>query len=543
MILATVQFGSIAPAINPLRLSEGAAQTAENCILTEGGLKPLKGTAAVAGVTLGRAVDGTIKTIYRYGQELDSETQSWLQSTKDVSFVRGMVNGDVNEITYMTGDGKPRIGDATLITSGDATRFPGAWYELGMPLPDAPDVLLGGTATDPGQTPEYVSYVTQWENSWGQAGPYSGPSAVVETRTGNTVTVTPDTIPVGYSGDITLVRIFRTVAGSYFLVGEVSPGATFVDDLSNVEAFELDLTLMLAPPQNMHSMVSLPNGSTAGLSGIDLWVSPPYRNYGYPTAYRTTVDSPGVGLGVVDQNIVVLTRADPYIVYGGDPSTLAPIRLDFPHSCVSRRSIVSGNGGVFYASPDGLCFVGPDSRAVLTEGRFNRETWNAAFKPESIHAYWHDSKYIAFYDTGSKQGCFILDTRSEGNPITTCSVYATAGYVDKRHDALFLVVGGVLHKWAAGSAMTLKYKGKRHELPYPMCFSVGQVNANAYPLTARFYADGSGTAFHTQTVTSSKAFRLPRGTRYTTVEVEVESANPIVSIYLATTAQELKGVT
>ena len=75
-----------------------------------------------------------------------------------------------------------------------------------------------------------------------------------------------------------------------------------------------------------------------------------------------------------------------------------------------------------------------------------------------------------------------------------------------------------------------------------MCFSVGQVNANAYPLTARFYADGSGTAFHTQTVTSSKAFRL-RGTRYTTVEVEVESANPVVSIYLATTAQELKGVT
>ena len=82
MILATVQFGSIAPAINPLRLSEGAAQTAENCILTEGGLKPLKGTAAVAGVTLGRAVDGTIKTIYRYGQGLDSETQSWLQSTR-----------------------------------------------------------------------------------------------------------------------------------------------------------------------------------------------------------------------------------------------------------------------------------------------------------------------------------------------------------------------------------------------------------------------------------------------------------------------------
>ena len=69
-----------------------------------------------------------------------------------------------------------------------------------------------------------------------------------------------------------------------------------------------------------------------------------------------------------------------------------------------------------------------------------------------FYAYWHDSKYIAFYDTGSsKQGCFIL-IPARGNLITTCSVYATAGYVDKRHDALFLVVGGVLHKWAAGSA-------------------------------------------------------------------------------------------
>ena len=71
----------------------------------------------------------------------------------------------------------------------------------------------------------------------GQAGPYPGPSAVVETRTGKyLVTVTPDTI-LSDTAETSLVRIFRTVAGSYFLVGEVSPGATFVDDLSNVEAF------------------------------------------------------------------------------------------------------------------------------------------------------------------------------------------------------------------------------------------------------------------------------------------------------------------
>ena len=139
-------------------------------------------------------------------------------------------------------------------------------------------------------------------------------------------------------------------------------------------------------------------------------------------------------------------------------------------------------------------------------------------------------------------GLLHPDTRPRATLITTCSVYATAGYVDKRHDALFLVVGGCCTSGCRIGA-DAQVQGKRHELPYPMCFSVGQVNANAYPLTARFYADGSGTAFHTQTVTSSKAFRLPRGTRYTTVESRSSRQTRLSLIYLATTAQELKGVT
>ena len=74
MILATVQFGSIAPAINPLRLSEGAAQTAENCILTEGGLQGSRhGSGRRGDAQAGRGWKRS-RPYTATGRKLDSET-------------------------------------------------------------------------------------------------------------------------------------------------------------------------------------------------------------------------------------------------------------------------------------------------------------------------------------------------------------------------------------------------------------------------------------------------------------------------------------
>ena len=133
----------------------------------------------------------------------------------------------------------------------------------------------------------------------------------------------------------------------------------------------LDLTLMLAPPQNMHSMVSLPNGSTAGLSGIDLWV-PAVSKLRIPDrlSHHRGFAGRRAWRGRPEHRLTAQTRTSSW----RRPFDARADPAGFPHSCVSRRSIVSGNGGVFYASPGRLVLVGPDSRAVLTEGRFNRET-------------------------------------------------------------------------------------------------------------------------------------------------------------------------
>lgn len=224
MRIAITQFGGVAPLIEPLNLSEFGAQTALNFRVDGGDLRPLIGPAPVAGVTLGRAADGVIRTIYRYRQDTASETVSWLQWTSDVSVQRGMIPGDTDERTFWTGDGIPKTGDASLIESGTATRLPGASHQLGLPVPPTPvAAVLGDIPLDsngaPSGTPTYHAYRVRFRNQWGDQGPASAPSNIVMVYPTQTVQLTIPTYSTTYNGQLVKTDIFRSVDGSYYWVG------------------------------------------------------------------------------------------------------------------------------------------------------------------------------------------------------------------------------------------------------------------------------------------------------------------------------------
>ena len=69
--------------------------------------------------------------------------------------------------------------------------------------------------------------------------------------------------------------------------------------------------------------------------------------------------------------------------------------------------------------------------------------------------------------------------------------------------------------------------------------SCAQLEAEAYPLTAKFYADN--VLVHTQTVTSRSPFRLPSlpGRDW---EIQLEGASEVFSLSVAQSMQELAGV-
>jgi hypothetical protein len=119
-------FGGEAPSISPRNLPAGAAQTNQNLLLSHAEFRPLSNDAAVASTASGT------KTLYRMARVTGGAFNSnpatgWITSTADRSYVKGQIDDELTERTYLTfddGSAKPRAIDVD-----------GADRVLGVPRP------------------------------------------------------------------------------------------------------------------------------------------------------------------------------------------------------------------------------------------------------------------------------------------------------------------------------------------------------------------------------------------------------------------------
>lgn len=133
MLLRNINFGGLAPRVNPTLLPHHRAQIASNCRLLSGKLEAwygLQSTYALVGAP-------PVKTIYKMADTY------WLESGSDVNFVKGPINADTTEVTLFTGTDRPRITDLTLANTGGAVPYPKDSLYLGLPVP----VVSGSIAT------------------------------------------------------------------------------------------------------------------------------------------------------------------------------------------------------------------------------------------------------------------------------------------------------------------------------------------------------------------------------------------------------------
>lgn len=402
-------------------------------------------------------------------------------------------------------------------------------------------ITATGTTEEPSPTESraYVyTYVNKESGFEFESGP-SAPSDIVDVHYEQDVYLSSfEGVPTGYS--VTHKRIYRTVNGVYLFVAELTIAETnFTDTLKNEELNEeLPTATWSPPPANLRGLINLPNGLMAGFVGRDVYFCDPYHPHAWPLNYVQTVDYPVVGLGRMDTTLAVLTTGTPYFIQGSTPDAMVVVKSDLEQSCASKRSIVSTNGVVIYASPDGLVMLTPGGSKLITETMFTRAQWQTYFKPESIHAYQHDLKYVAFYDNGTTSGGFIYDLTS--GQIILHDIYAEAGYNDLQRDHLFLAFSDrSVKKWLEGSAKSYTWRSKKFTLPQIGGFSCAQLEAEAYPMTMKFYIDG--TLFHTQTVTSRDPFRLPANMGRD-IELQVEGSAEVFSLAVAQSMQELTGV-
>lgn len=542
MLIKVDKFSGIAPKLNPSRLAVGMAQVATNVDLTSRTIKPHKVAAAVVtGLTAANP-----STIYRFGQDLVSDTQYWFRWTDDVDVVKGAIANDQTERTYFTHPTLgPRVTDNTKALTGGSGDYPFGSFKLGVPKPIITPVanLLASGAGSLETRMYCFTYVT----AYGEEGPPSEPSTGIDVpSSGSTVRLTSlgSAVPSGYE-NITAKRIYRTLTGNltteFQLVDEIPISQSTYDD--SIASSNLQETLPSAtwypPPATAFGIVQMANGITVVFDGYDVYPSEAYQPYAYPPAYSLSVDYPIVGGKSVGSSTVVLTTGHPYLLTGSDPSAMSLVKLESAQSCVSKRSIAAVEGGVIYASPDGLMLVTAAGGVTnLTQAFYDRAAWQQ-LSPATIHGYAHDGKYVAFF---GGTGGFVYDPQQGDAAITRLDFYASAGYSDLLQDALYLKVGTEIRKWAAGSTnMTATWKSGVIELPRPLNPACGKVRATAYPVTFRLYTDGA--LKHTQTVTSDSPFWMPAGYRASRLELEVVTDTGEVTVVgVADSPQELKEI-
>lgn len=330
-------------------------------------------------------------------------------------------------------------------------------------------------------TPTARAYVYTMVTGWGEEGPPSDPSAVLPT-VHPTQIVTIDGFAAIPAGDynITHRRIYRSdssASGAAFeLVTTIPIATTSYADVILDEALgvTLDSEDNDPPPADLHSLVVLPNGTLAGLSGNEVCFSRPGYPHAWPVGYRKTLETPGVALGVYDATVIVGTHGRPYAVLCNDPATASAVPLRVRQACASARGIVQTEAGVAFASPDGLVHITGAGVEMLTEGVYTREQWQA-MAPSSMKVFYQDGMYFIFYRTGYssagvEQGAGIILHPKVG--AVSLPFFAHGGYSDLRYDALYLIVydeaasAYVIEEWE-GSPQRETFTWQSGDLPHP----------------------------------------------------------------------------
>ena len=539
-VITVNKFSGVSPMTPPRYLGNEAAQVALNCPVWLGSLQPIRGVSDITPSPLTKT--GTFKSIYRFGQSETDEKKYWFHWTSEVDVVQGFISGDTTERTYYTGDGVPKVTDNVLALAGASTDYPVSSYTLGVPKPTAaPTTAKTGTAS-PNTIAETRVYTFTYVNSWDEESePFSAASMAASTEDvypGESVIVTMPTAPTG-NYNVTKKRIYRSASGttstSYFFVTEVPVATTtYTDSISGDSLNEEIPSLTWAhPPSDLAGLVGLPNGVMAGFKGNDVYFSEPYRPFAWPVQYMQTVGYPIVGLGVIDTTVVVLTKGRPYFIQGSHPSAMTMIEADVNQACISKRSIVSLNNVVFYASPDGLVGLSPGGSAVATQSMFDKYSWQA-LNPAELVGCRNENQYVGFLNTTSGNGGFVYDITAK--TWNFHNIYATGGFNDLKNDALYIIKSNDLSKWDTGSALSYTWKSKKFTFSEPKAFTCYRVQAEAYPVTIKIYREGS--LIVTKSITSGSVNRIPSGLG-DNWEFQVEGSVEVYNVQLAQSPMEL----
>lgn len=424
-------------------------------------------------------------------------------------------------------------------------------------------------------------YTWTYVNDWGEESQdwahWAGalPTAQ-EIDQNDTVTLTRTGTVPAWHGTISHWRIYRSNTASntrYQLVAEVPIANTsFTDDLKADRLQEtLSTDIWSMPPTQLvgsttmylQGLVNMPNNFLAGFIDSTVYFSEIAAPYAWPIDYSMPVSNRVVGMEVFGQTLVVLTEAGPFYISGSDPSSMSKTDSQSNEACLSKQSIARVDGGVVFASQNGLCLANGSGVSVFLPAPLGKMYW-AVMRPDLIQCAEFDGVLyfaagpIVNDASGEWQALYGLNLSTM--KITSIDAKVTSLYNDRTTDSLYIALphnGAIptaVNAMAGSGYRTSTWRSKRITLPKPESFAWLQVmgeqrTQTGYGATVKLigYAvksDGTEIAqtLAEFTVTNVNPVRVRPG-RFLEFEVEVSSKAQIKNVIFANAIDDLQGVT
>jgi hypothetical protein len=210
------------------------------------------------------------------------------------------------------------------------------------------------------------------------------------------------------------INLYRTVTGEtgvtdFYRVASLGIGTTTY--MRRRAGYEPATTSCRAtnyalPPAGVQGLALMPNGIFVTWKDNNLYFSENFRPHAWPAEYTLTVDYPIVGCRRVWEQPCGLHDWQPVYCLGRERRAMTLQKTDAPLPCLSRRSIVAGAEGVFYASEEGLVLVSPGGVQNVTKDLISREQWRNEYVPSTQKAMYMGGEYIAARTLGGVQSVF-----------------------------------------------------------------------------------------------------------------------------------------
>lgn len=448
--------GGYIPRVAAHLLQDNEAQRAINTKLYAG---DLRGWYKSAKVTPAFDCIESGETIYKIKNP--SEDDRWLVWDSVVSVALNPVIDDTQPSSiYYSENSELRATNSDLAGNTNGTA-PANWIYGTVPAPTvaltATEVHVGGGST------EDRIYIYTFIQEFGGIEQESAPSEasnIVTIHALDTVNLTGFEDPSAFANqNITKIRIYRSVSAAgitptflfvdEILVSALGPSYVYNDSKTAAQLGEQLPSLTWTEPGPVSGVCAHPSGFLCGFHLREVIFSEIGYPQSWPIAYRYSVEADIVAVAVYGQSVVVLTKGYPVVFSGSDPAAMTPDKLTELEPCISARSVSSDVNGVMYASPNGICIVGPASTGLATGNIMLRENFEK-FNPPTIRGAVYAGKYFGFYQQATEyiaNGGFILDRTMQNSAFSTTNIQARATFVDPETAELYYLWDTTIYKW------------------------------------------------------------------------------------------------